>query len=163
MNVDQNCQCDHYSFYTVQKHIKMMFSRVELYMQYFPCLYCKVSQCFHKQIMFWVYSLVLKMPVGHIHFDPSSVSCLGPLADFRTYNWWRWTYPHSHQRAHQGWRTAEGCAHTKMWSQDPGRADHQDSHNVTLTWFMGRRDFIPIIWAWWEGHSDGICKGFMNL
>jgi hypothetical protein len=126
MNVDENYQCDHYSFYTVQKQIKLMFSHVELYMQYISCLYCKVSECFHTQISFWPYSLFLKMPVGHIHSAPSSVSCLGPLAD-KTYNWWRRTYPHSHQRTHQDWRTAVRCANNKMWSQDPGRADHQDS------------------------------------
>jgi len=139
--VDQNYQCDHCSFYTVQKQIKMMFPHVELYMQYFSCLYCKVSKSFNKQILFWTYSLVSKMPVGHIDSDPSSVSCLGPLADFRTYSWWRWTYPRYRQRAHQDWRTAVGCAHTKMWSHDSGRADHQDSldcptvsHNFIFCW-----------------------------
>jgi len=142
MNVHQNYQYDHYRFYTVQKQIKLMFFHVEWYMQYISCLYCNVSECFHKQILFRVYSLFSKMPVGHIHCAPSSVFRLGPLADFKTYNWWRWTYPHSHQRAHQDWRTAVGCAHTTMWSQDPGMADDQDgldwptvSHNVTLTWF----------------------------
>ena len=51
------------------------------------------------------------MPVGHIHSDSSSVTCLGPLADFRTYNWWRWTYPHSHQRAPQDRHNSRVCAH----------------------------------------------------
>jgi len=170
MNVDQNYQCDHCSFYTVEKQIKMMFSHVELYMQYFSCLYCKVSKCFHKQILFWTYSLVLKMPVGHINFHPSSASWFGPLADCRTYNWWRWTYWHSHQRALQDWQMAVGCMHTKMCSQDPGRVDHEDSldwptvsHNFTLTWFEEKRDFIPVISARWVGHNNGICKRFMNL
>jgi hypothetical protein len=60
------------------------------------------------------------MPVSHIHFDPSSVSCLGPMADFRTYNWWRGIYPQFHQRAPQDWRTAVECVHIKM-SQDPAK------------------------------------------
>jgi hypothetical protein len=44
MNVDQSFQCDHHSFDTVQKQIKIMFSHVEFYMEYFPYMYCKVSK-----------------------------------------------------------------------------------------------------------------------